>query len=236
MLTCDGVRLGYKARETSTDGVALLTGLTSGAGPTGTWLAGIWSLHTSLAPADLAVVTVRVDHTLRATASDGVWLGDEAGQTPTDGVALGVGGAGGPGTTGAGLAGVQDCTPDLWTGVGAEAWRTLAGGSALLGDTHGVLPTRVGVTGVGHHTALPGGWVGHQALRTLAGGFSLLGNTHGARPTGVGVAGVAPWCGLVGRQGRRGWGRVSGLAQASVGAAVEAAEAPVWTVQVSHAH
>ena len=103
---CDGVWLGHQAGETPADGVALIAGLTGGAGPTGTGLARVWLLHTSLAPADLPVVTVGVHHALRTTASDGVGLGDETWQAPTDGVALTVGGAGGPGATGARLAGV----------------------------------------------------------------------------------------------------------------------------------
>ena len=213
-----------------------MTWLTGGAGPTRTGLAGVRSLHTSLGPADLTVVTVRVDQALWTTASDGVRLGYQARQTPTDGVALSVGGTGGPGSTGAGLAGVQHGTSHLWTGVRGQAGGTLAEGSALLWDTHGVLATRVGVTGVGHNTALRGGGVPHQTLRTLAGGFSLLGNTHGAWTTGVGVTGVTPGCWLVGGQWWRWWRRVPGLAQTSVGAAIEAAKSPVWTVQVSHAH
>ena len=110
-------------------------------------------------------------------------------------------------------------------------WGTLAERSALLWDTHRLLATRVGVAGVGHHTALLGGRVWDQPLRALAGWFSLLGDTHGAGTTGVRVTGVAPGRGLVGGQ----WG-ISGLLQTGVGAAVEAAETPVRTVQVSHTH
>ena len=211
-----------------------MTWLTGGAGPTRTGLAGVRSLHTSLGPADLTVLTVRVHQALWATASDGVRLGDEARETPTDGVALSVGSTGGSWATGAGLAGVQHGTSDLWTGVRGEAWGTLAERSALLGDTHGLLTTGVRVTRVGHHTALRGCGVPYQALRTLTGGFSLLGNTHGTRTTGVWVTGIAPGCWLVGRQWRR---RVPGcLAKTGVGATIEAAKSPVRTVQVGHAH
>ena len=236
LVTCDGVWLGYKTREAPTDGVTLVTWLAGGAGPTRTGLTGVRSLHTSLGPADLTVVTVGVHQALWSTASDGVWLGYKAWQTPTDGVALSVWGTGGPGATGAGLAGVQHGTSHLRTGVRGQAGGTLAEGSALLGDTHGVLATGVGVTGVGHHTAFQGGGVSYQTLRTLAGGFSLLGNTHGAWTTGVGVTGVTPGCWLVGGQWWRWRWRISGLAQTSVGAAIEAAKSPVWTVQVSHTH
>ena len=177
-------------------------------------------------------MTVRVHHALRATPSDGVRLGHQSRQTPADGVALTVGGAGGAWTTGAGLAGVQEGAPDLRTGVGCEARGTLAERPTLLWDTHRLLAAGVGVAGVGHHTALLGGGVRHQTFRALAGGLSFLGNTHRARATGVGVAGVAPGGDrLVVRQGR-----VSGLGQTGVGTAVEAAEAPVRTVEVSHAH
>ena len=230
-MTCDGVWLGNEARETPADGVSLAARLTGGARPTGTGLTRVWSLHTPLAPADLPVVTVRVHHALRTTASDGVGLGDETWQAPTDGVALTVGGAGGPGATGARLAGVQNGASDLRAGVGGEAWGTLAEGPALLGDTHRVLATGVGLAGVGHHTALLRGWVWHQAFGALAGRLSFLGNTHGAGTTGVRVAGVAPRCGLVVGQ----W-RLSGLVQAGVGAAVEAAETPVRAVQVCHSY
>ena len=115
---CDGVWLRHQAWETPADGVALAAGLTGGAGPTGTGLAGVWPLHTSLAPADLSVVTVRVNHALRTTASDGVGLGDETRQAPADGVAVTVRGAGSTRAARAGLTGVQDGASNLRAGVG----------------------------------------------------------------------------------------------------------------------
>ena len=50
------------------------------------WLAGVRSGHTPLALTHIALLTVGVPNTLRATASDGVRLGDQAWLTPADGV------------------------------------------------------------------------------------------------------------------------------------------------------
>ena len=173
---------------------------------------------------------VRVDLTLWSTARDGVRFGHQSRQTPADGVTLGVRSAGGARPTRTRLAGVPHGAPYLRAGVGLQTFRTLAEGSPLLGDAHGVLTTRVGVTWVGHNAALLGSGVWHQPLGTLAGGAPFLWYTHGAGSAGVWITRVTR-CGLVGRLRR-----VSSLRQAGVGAAIEAAEAPVGAVEVRHAH
>ena len=75
---------------------------------TGTWNTGIGLLHTSLALTDVAALTVRVPHTLRATPSDRVRLRDETWLTPTDGIAGPGQGTVGSGTTGGGVARLGD--------------------------------------------------------------------------------------------------------------------------------
>ena len=51
------------------------------------WLAGVRSGHTPLALTHIALLTVGVPDTLRATAGDGVRLGDQTWLTSADGVA-----------------------------------------------------------------------------------------------------------------------------------------------------
>ena len=192
---------------------------------------------------------------MRVTASltcDGVRLGHQPRQTSADGVAVPVGGAGGAGAAGTGVAGVGLGALELGGGVRHEALGALAEWPAFLAmetnhikaksnnmlylrNTHGVATARVGVTWIRDDAALGRCWVGDETFRTFAGGFPLLGNAHGARSTGVGITGVSSRCGGVirGEGSRLGRG---GLPGASVGAAVEAAEAPVRAVQVRDAH
>ena len=56
--------------------------------PTRGRVTGIRLLDTSLALANVSLLAVGVNDTLRPAASDGVGLGDEAGLTSADGVAL----------------------------------------------------------------------------------------------------------------------------------------------------
>jgi len=63
--------------------------------PAGVWRAGVWSFNTLLLATNVPILTVRVNHTLRSTTSDGVWFGDEAREASTDRVASGVRCAGG---------------------------------------------------------------------------------------------------------------------------------------------
>ena len=87
-----GVSYGSR-RALTRAGVALLKGNSSW--PAGVWRAGVWSFNTLLLATNVPILTVRVNHTLRSTASDGVWLGDEAREAATDRVASNVRGAGG---------------------------------------------------------------------------------------------------------------------------------------------
>ena len=66
-LTCDGVRLGHQAGQTSADGVALGVGGAGGAGAAGAGAAGVRPLHTSLASTHEAILAVRVNDALWAT-------------------------------------------------------------------------------------------------------------------------------------------------------------------------
>lgn len=82
----------------------------------GVWRAGVWSFNTLLLATNVSILTVRVNHTLGSTASDGVWLGDEAREAATDRVASEVRGAGGSAgvnrTAGVRIAGIRLRTLD----------------------------------------------------------------------------------------------------------------------------
>ena len=60
----------------------------------GVRVARIRLLSTTVVLADVAVPTIGVNNTLRTAASDGVGLGDEVRETPTDGGVVMVGGTG----------------------------------------------------------------------------------------------------------------------------------------------
>ena len=83
----DGVRVGDETRLTPADGIAGASNGTNCAGTTGRWEARIWLLNTSLVPADQSPLAVWLPYTLRAAASDGVRLGDEARLTGANGIA-----------------------------------------------------------------------------------------------------------------------------------------------------
>ena len=55
--------------------------------PTRRRVTRVWLLDTSLALANVSLLTVRVKDTFRFTSGDGVRVGDQAGLTSTDGVA-----------------------------------------------------------------------------------------------------------------------------------------------------
>ena len=84
----DSVGVGDEARLTSTDGVACPGHGAFGSRSTGRRVTRVWLDHTPLALANVSLLAIRVDDALRAAASDGVRLGDEARLTGTDGVAL----------------------------------------------------------------------------------------------------------------------------------------------------
>lgn len=117
----------------------------------GVWRAGVRFLNTLLLATNVPVLTVGVDHTLRSAACDGVWLGDEAREAPTDGVASKV--------RGAGCSARVNCTTRVWiarirlralderVGFGSISLKplpALAHGQALLGNAHGSRVTRAG--------------------------------------------------------------------------------------------
>ena len=64
-LTCDGVRLGHQAGQTPADGVAVPVGGAGGAGAAGARYTGVWPLYAALVSTHQAVLTVRVNNTLR---------------------------------------------------------------------------------------------------------------------------------------------------------------------------
>ena len=112
--------------------------------PAGVWRAGVWSFNTLLLATNVSILTVRVNQTLRSTASDGVWLGDEAREAPTDRVASDVRGAGGSAgvncTAGVRIARIRLRALDervRFRTISLKSLSTLAHGQALLGNAHG---------------------------------------------------------------------------------------------------
>ena len=85
----DSVGVGDEPGLTSADGVTIPSHRALGPGSTGVWIAGVRLDDTSLALADVSLLTVRVYDALRAAAGDGVGLGHQAGLTPADGVTWG---------------------------------------------------------------------------------------------------------------------------------------------------
>jgi len=115
----------------------------------GVWRAGVWSFNTLLLATNVPILTVRVNHTLRSTASDGVWLGDEAREAPTDRVASDVWGAGGSAgvnrTARVRIARIRLRALDerVWLRpISLKALPALTHGQTLLGNAHGGRVTR----------------------------------------------------------------------------------------------
>jgi len=119
--------------------------------PAGVWRAGVWFFNTLLLATNVPILTVRVNHTLRSTACDGVRLGDEARKAPTDRVASDV--------RGAGCGARVNCTTRVWIArirlraldermrlgpISLKSLPALAHGQALLGNAHGSWVTRAG--------------------------------------------------------------------------------------------
>ena len=144
---CDGVRLGDVGGQAPADGVPSPRHCALSVGPAGAGGARVRLLNTPLALADVASLAVRVPHTLWPTAGDGVRLGDQPRVAPTDGVAIEVKSAAGPGTAGAGVAGVRPlhtslvCTDitTLTVGVPQTLWLA-AGDRVRVGDQIGFTP------------------------------------------------------------------------------------------------
>jgi len=88
LATGDGVGVGDEASLTPADGIARTGNGTDRPGATGGRDARIRLLHTSLISADQPPLAVWVPHTLRATAGDGVRLGNETWLAGADGIAL----------------------------------------------------------------------------------------------------------------------------------------------------
>jgi len=174
----DCVRHRYEASQAAADGIALSVLHTPRVGPTGGGITRVRPDHTSLALTDVASLTVRVSHTLRATPGDCVGLGDEAGLTPTDWVASKVDSADGSRTTGTWNTGIRLLHTSLaltdvaaatvrihqalrttacdGVGVGDETWLTSTDGVARPGQsTVSSRTTRGRVTWIGLlHTLL----------------------------------------------------------------------------------
>ena len=148
------VGVSYSASRTlARAGVALLKG--NSPRPAGVWRAGVWSFNTLLLATNVSILTVRVNHTLRSTASNGVWLGDESGEAPTDRVASDVRRAGGSARVNC-SAGVR-ITRIRLRALDERVWLrpislkplpALAHGQTLLRNAHGSWVTRAGNTRV----------------------------------------------------------------------------------------
>ena len=80
----DSVGVGDETRLTSADGVTIPSHRALGSRSAGIWITGVGLDDTSLALADVALLTVWVYDALWAAAGDGVGLGDEAGLTGAD--------------------------------------------------------------------------------------------------------------------------------------------------------
>ena len=83
----DGVRIGDEAGLTSADGVTIASDGALGSRSAWRRVTRIWLHDTSLALANVSLLAVGVNDTLRPAASDGVGLGDEAGLTRANRVA-----------------------------------------------------------------------------------------------------------------------------------------------------
>ena len=83
----DGVRVGDQAGLTSTDGVACPGHRALSPRATGRWVTRVGLDDTPLALANVCLLAVGVYNALRAAASDGVRLGDEARLTGANGIA-----------------------------------------------------------------------------------------------------------------------------------------------------
>jgi len=162
--------------------------------PAWVWRTGVWSFNTLLLATNVPILTVRVNHTLRSTAYDGVRLGDEARKAPTDRVASDVRGAGGGARV--------NCTTRVWI-------------------------ARIRLRALNERMRL--GPISLKSLPALAHGQALLGNAHGSWVTRAGNARVPRWLRWRWFVFRLGW---LCLPQTCVGAAVEAAKAPVGTIEV----
>ena len=83
----DGVGVGDEARLTSADGVTIASDRALCSRSAGRWVTRVGLHDTSLALTNVSLLTVWVNDTLGAAASDGVGLGYEAGLTGADGIA-----------------------------------------------------------------------------------------------------------------------------------------------------
>lgn len=109
----NGVRLGYQPLLTPANWVSQTVDHASGPWPARGWVAWVWLLDAALVVTDKAPVAVGVPHALWPAAGDGVRFGNEVGDAPADGVAVGALGAGSVGSTGGGVAGVLWHLPNL---------------------------------------------------------------------------------------------------------------------------
>ena len=75
----DGVRHGHVGGQAAADRIPGRGGGALGVGPAGGRVAGVGLLDTSLGLANISRLTVRIPHTLRTAARDGVWFWDQTG-------------------------------------------------------------------------------------------------------------------------------------------------------------
>ena len=84
----DGVRVRDEAGLTSTDGVACPGHRALCPRATWRWVTRVWLDHTPLTLANVSLLAIRVDDTLRFTPRDSVRVGDQACLTSTDGITI----------------------------------------------------------------------------------------------------------------------------------------------------
>ena len=141
----DCVWFGNEARLAPTNGVASKVGRADCSWSARTGHAGVGFDNAALAPADMALLTVRIPHTLRLTPGDGVRVRNKASLTPTDCVSCSVHHALGAWTAGAwntriGFLDTALVLADLASkAVGvSNAFRTTAGDCVRLGHESGL--------------------------------------------------------------------------------------------------
>lgn len=167
----DGVGVGDEARLTSADGVTIASDGALCSRSAGRWVTRVGLHNTSLALTNVSLLTVWVNDTLGAAASDGVGLGYEAGLTGADGIASRIDITLGPGSAGVWL---------TWVGLG--------------GATVGATDIAHAAVGVNHALGLAAGDCvggGGEAGQAATLGVPVpVNTTGGAGTTGGGHTGV----------------------------------------------
>jgi len=177
----DGVRVGDEAGLTSTYGIAIASDTALSSGAAGVWVTRVWLHNTSLALTNVSLLAIGVYNALRAAASDGVRLGDEARLTGANGIASRIDIALGPGSTGVWLTGVwlggapvgaadvAHAAVGVYHALGLAAGdgvggRGEAGHTATLGVTIPVDTAGGAWAAGGGHTGVTRGWRPHTQV------------------------------------------------------------------------